>query len=100
MDLESEIYTYAYDRYDEKNLKTMRKSLVIEFVNDNVNGYIYNNSIDDASSNIDLTKCKSLVKNRTTLEEAIEIFGQNYGVIKKPSNLFRGVLLEQFGGFF
>jgi hypothetical protein len=63
------------------------KDLILEYMHDTLNGYLYTNSFDKYSTEIATAGIDSLRTNITTRDEAIALFGDNYGEVFFPTNL-------------
>jgi len=63
------------------------KDLILEYMHDTLNGYLYSNSFDRFSTDIATAGIDKLKTNETTREEIIALFGDNYGEVLFPTNL-------------
>jgi hypothetical protein len=91
--LKSTFYLYATDKIvTRKEIQVRRKTLKLEFTHDLLNGYLYNNSIDDSSTNFDGEQVRNLVVHQTTKEQALQLLGDAYSVLRLPTNLFQDAM--------
>ena len=94
-DLASETETYFYRKAGTFRDRWNYKFVTYEYIKDTVNGYLYNNSFEQYSTDFDETKISNFILNKTTRLEVVNMLGSNYGEVILPSNLLVKTLSEK-----
>ena len=91
---------YRYDHGEQnpgtRTLWVKRKNLVIEFVNDTVNGYIFNNSIDQNSTDFNERLRDSIIEGTSNKASVRSLFGEPSGIIMLPTTLLSYPPMKEF----
>lgn len=89
--VESSIYKYYYsEMMSETPLApgtTKWRGFWVEFVEGVVNGYLYKSSLEEDSTDFDITLRKKITPNRSSTNDIIGLLGEPDGKIRMPSNL-------------
>jgi hypothetical protein len=83
----STIEVYSYSKANGFADTWKYKELVLEYIGDTLNGFLYSNSFDKYSTDINAGGIDKLKLNQSTREEIIAEFGNNYGEVVFPTNL-------------
>ena len=63
------------------------RSLTGEFIDNILNGYIFQSSFENDSTNFDESKRLSLTRNKTAKSEVLNILGKPHGIVRLPTML-------------
>lgn len=94
--LESTFYYYFYSQKPLGSLNRIdKKELYLEFINDTLNGILYNYSFD-STNDFEIERKNDLSLNKSYKQDIINIFGEPIGEFHLPSNFINYIVNDHY----